>query len=543
MKFFWFKNQFSNLKKRILINPYNSILIKILENVFIPSLLAILAVLPRLDLSYYNGKYLWAEDGNVYINQAKSQFLKSLIEPYNGYLQTYPRIIALLGNLFQLKEIPNIYLGCWMLTLIITIFVISNSFKSLGHNYWRISLAIAAILLQPNCGEIFFNSVNTQWFIGLSLAVYLIAPGRPSQSPIGVCGTFIASISGPFAIIYSPIILYKIFIEDKFKKYWLVYFATLLGALIQAFCLFGSPRVSFSLVTNYFYVVKIFFGVFSFGARSYWLVGVVIFWMAFCYLFIKSKRKEKTIASLFVFAGVLLWLASIYSFKSDLPSLASVVFGTGDRYTFIPYATFILAYIVLCRTFTIGYLIFSICLLPFFFSQVIPLSKSLGIINTEFNSYADFAQYDDHVIIPINPIWATFPGWHIKGSFFFSNNKRSDPKHVTLDNTIILFQNNNFQILLPSRWCSKSEFIGIESVLYNERAGWIEAEAKNITGKNRSLKRFYPSGYIIAQFAFPNEKYSNISINFKDKQIRKSKIRSVSIYCPGLRIVIENKFT
>ncbi len=536
----WSSDQFSAMERQVPREPRRCISLKILVGTLVPFLFAILAILPRLNLPYYNGKYLWAEDGIIYINQAKSLLLDSLWKPYAGYLQTYPRLIALVGNMFPLKEIPDIYIGGWLLSVIITIYVIKSGFELLGHNNIGIALAIVAVLLQPNNGEIFFNNVNTQWFIGLALAVYLIAPGSPSQTIIGVLGAFIASISGPFSIVYYPIVFYQIFFEKKLRKYWLVYGATLLGGLIQAFYILSSPRVSFLHVFNYSDAIKIFFGIFAFGAHGFWLAGVVVFWITFCYFFITSKRKERTVSSLFLLSGVGLWLASIYSSKSDLSFLASVVFGTGDRYTFIPYATFVLAYIAVCRATSIGYLIISGCLLPFFYSQAMPISYSLGAVNTEFDSYADFAHYANHINIPTNPMWPTYPGWHITGSLFFHDNQQSDPEHITFNDAGILSQNGSFQIPVPSRWCAKSDYVGIESVLYHERAGWIETEANNLTGKNKSLKRYYPAGYVTTQFAFPYGKYSTISMTLQGQRGGKSNIKSISVYCPDLRAVIEN---
>ena len=42
-------------------------------------LVALFALLPRLDsFEYFYGKYLWAEDGNVFLNQVKDNEIESL---------------------------------------------------------------------------------------------------------------------------------------------------------------------------------------------------------------------------------------------------------------------------------------------------------------------------------------------------------------------------------------------------------------------------------------------------------------------------------
>lgn len=503
----WSSEQFSAMERQVQREPLRPISLKKLLGALGPFLAALLAILPRLNLPYYNGKYLWAEDGVIYINQARSLSLDSLLTPYAGYLQTYPRLIALVGDMFPLKEIPDIYIGGWLLAVIVTIYVIKNGFASREKNYIGISIAIVAILLQPNCGEIFFNDVNTQWFIGLGLASYLITPGAPSQTVKGVLGTFVASISGPFSIIYYPIVFYRIVFEKSFKKYWAVYGATLAGGLIQAHYLFESPRASFPKDLDYYYAIKILFGIFFFGAHGFWLIGVGVFWLTFFYFFIFSKREEKVTASLLIIAGLCVWLASIYASRSNLAWLSSIVFGTGDRYSFIPYATFILAYLAVCRDSYVGYLTLAVCLLPFFYRQIEPVSYSLGTVNTEFSSYADFAHYANHIVIPTNPMWPTYPGWHINGSLFYRDKQRPDYKYIPFSHAKFFSQNGRVELIQPTRWCTKSDYIGIESVLYHERPGWIEAEANSPTSKNNSLSRYYPAGYVTAQFAFPYEKY------------------------------------
>lgn len=513
-----------------------SISVKTLLGTISLFLAAILALLPRLNLPYFNGKYLWAEDGIIYINQARSLSLDSLFKPYAGYLQTYPRLIALVGNFFPLKEIPDIYIGGWFLAVIITIYVIRSGFGSHEKNNIGILLAIVAILLQPNIGEIFFNNVNTQWFVGLALVIYLIIPGKSSQSKTGVIGSFIASISGPFSIIYFPIVLYKVFFEKRSKEFWLVYCAVVLGAIVQAYWILSSPRAALHDF-SYVYAVKIFLDVFAFNAHGVWVVGILFFWVTFCIYFVRSEKKEQVVAALFILAGCGVWAASIYSSSGDLSNIAGAVVGRwGDRYTFIPYSTFILAYLAVLRNNYLEYFLFSACLIPFFYSQVVPVSSSLGTVNTEFNSYAEFSRYADNIVIPTNPMWPTYPGWHINGALYYNGTEHYNHKIMNFNEAMILQKNGQTEVLGLSRVCSKSDYIGIESFIFHNAPGWIDAAATSTGGKVSSFSRFYPAGYVKTQFAFPNDNVISLSMSN-----RKNNINKILIYCPELRDTIKNR--
>lgn len=74
-------------------------------------LLVIAILIFRMDeFSYFPGKYLWAEDGSVFINGAQSLGVAALWKPYAGYVHAYPRLISLLANHFELIHRPQILL-------------------------------------------------------------------------------------------------------------------------------------------------------------------------------------------------------------------------------------------------------------------------------------------------------------------------------------------------------------------------------------------------------------------------------------------------
>jgi hypothetical protein len=503
-------------------------------------IVALMCLLPRLSIPYHNGQYLWAEDGIIYIDQAKSLVFGTLYTPYAGYLQTYSRLVALVGDVFPLQYIPSIYIVGWLLAFFVTIKIIVDGFQSKNISYLSIFLAICLMLLQPNNGEIFFNNVNAQWFIGLALAIYLIIPRAEAQTIPGVIATFVASISGPFSLIYLPIVVFKIS-KKTIKQFWAVYSVVLIGALIQASFIVNSDRTNSLSNIDVPLAIKCFFLIFTFGAERFWLIGIGLFWILLVYSFIVAEREKRIDAALLLLAGMSVWAASIYAQIDNISSLAGQV-SQGDRYTFIPYATFILSFFYIAKKDYKLLLLSAVCILPFFASRIQPTTESLGLKNIDFNSYVDFASHARGIIIPENPMWPTYPGWYIDGNLYYKldDNKTTSTSATTPTSEMRLNGiARELTISAPAQYCHSSNYIGVEVNLYQQQGGWLIAKAE-APNKNVVVDRYYPEGSITAQFAFPYYKYSSISI-ISQGRVYLNNVKSISIYCPGLQRVIVNK--
>ena len=79
------------------LNWKNNIYVYYLVSIFV----GVLVTIFRLDdFNFFWGKYLWAEDGNEFLNNAFQMGFSSLLKPYSGYLHLYPRLISLFATNF-----------------------------------------------------------------------------------------------------------------------------------------------------------------------------------------------------------------------------------------------------------------------------------------------------------------------------------------------------------------------------------------------------------------------------------------------------------
>ena len=125
----------------------------------------------RMDGPYYIGKYLWAEDGNVFINQANQLGVGSIFLPYAGYLHVYPRTFAYLSSFFSLAVRCKFYLQAWWIAYWLMLIAIITRVFDLRVNSFVVFIMCISIPLQSNSGEVLFNITNSQWMLAVALCI------------------------------------------------------------------------------------------------------------------------------------------------------------------------------------------------------------------------------------------------------------------------------------------------------------------------------------------------------------------------------------
>lgn len=517
-------------------------------------LTAITLLIPRLDgLPYFPGKYLWAEDGSVFINQAQTFGLASLWMPYNGYLHVYPRLIAILANNFALINRPVITSTGWFLAYIFMFFVLIRRAYNFGLGFLPILLLVILVSLQPHNGENFFNITNSQWMLGAGLSFLVLTSANDTSrlSPAKLIVLILLGLTGPFSIILIPALFLKaIAYKDIRQNFW-EYCVILFCAGIQALVLINSGRVATTEIgaLPWNWIIS-FIRIALFGADSRVAVAAAVsFWcllafVIFCNRAPNAERQKASISSgLMFFAAALFVIASQYSVKHN--PMGIVVLGGGNRYTWVPYSlVFFGAILLSAERRTIQVLIFATALIISYKNFHYTSSSNL-----QFKSFANFSDYKE-VAIPIHPQWPTYPGWYIAGSPDVK--KRLQPnneKHIRLSDIsasgadvkfsydrlhVTSTTNDPILIFTNSIVCEKASDVAMEIDLIRSSEGWIQlfwgTETNNFSESN-SLRRWYPTGLVKAQFAFPNNG-TGIHIRFDPMELPgKAEITGVTAYC------------
>jgi hypothetical protein len=142
----------------------------------------------------------WAEDGWVFFLQQHLASWPLLLEPYAGYLNLLPRLVAWLATLTAPTHAPAIYTGGALL-------IGAAALASLRHAAARTDLPFLALLaafaVMPASTEVLGRLTNVQWLLQFHLLGVAIACrlGHRSQRPaLAVAAVLASGLTGPFAI-------------------------------------------------------------------------------------------------------------------------------------------------------------------------------------------------------------------------------------------------------------------------------------------------------------------------------------------------------
>jgi len=244
----------------------------------------------------------------------------------------------------------------------------------------------------------------------------------------------------------------------------------------------------------------------------------------------------------------LLILAGIWANRFD-PTQA-VPMGAGNRYTWIPYG---LIFVVVCwHVSRASWYVRSLVLVGVF-GVVVFGHRAVTRADLQYLAFADFSRMGV-VTVPLNPVIADWPGWYIplgEGKPVESSAaalvwRPSEGVPVRVSNAALEIKGDAWLIRSQARdpyivvgvpmFCENARSIGLEVQMSRTESGWTQLfwSQNDRFGERRSLRRFYPAGPVVAQFAFHNiGRPTYVRFDPADGAVD-ALIRSVRIHClPG----------
>jgi hypothetical protein len=297
---------------------------------------------------------LWAEDYNVYFLQVEDFGARSIIMPYGGYLHILPRLFSGLYHLLHISyfHIPR----CYSFTeLLFTFFIAVNLWQASGYlNLKNRIIYAVAFLFLPLGSDIFMNFTNINWIASLYLINFVFAWNTGYTEKYyywHLVVLSIISLSGPFSVFLSPLILLLIIMERKLLtiKNLVPLIIILLGGCIQFIYIQfidhnfyrgvlanGEDYHLFKLITNnmtqlIFLRENFMQWISPFKALIFSFI-IFLFFVYFiirCYVRVNNKRKY-----LLLLYGCIIMGAYI---KSYWPNESRVLALENPRYYFIPF--------------------------------------------------------------------------------------------------------------------------------------------------------------------------------------------------------------
>ena len=496
-------------------------------------------------------RHLWAEDGNVFLNDASAGWA-TLWRPYAGYIHLYPRLIALISQCVELINRPNILICGWLISYALLVHAIARLMRSVGASPIHTAAAVALVSLQPQNGEVLFNITNSQWMMGAALFTIAVTPqqGTTRTSPLKLGVVALMGLTGPFSILLAPIIILYLWHRPTWRGNRSLYAVIVATSVIQAWVLLSSGRATQpGTIAPFSEWLATLTRQLTLGAgKPITYVAAFLFLSLSSYLLLKTPKdspaRQTSVAAMISFLAIT--QASAYAIK-DAPMLTSPL-SSGSRYNWIPYTLIILYGIVISARAdkkTRLLLMAAVSLIS------MKATKATIVEELQFESYARFSEIKP-VIIPINPVWNMYPGWHISArprtaiqskadidTDFPASLLRKDLSSTSIstveDKNILIKSESGIEhaVLDTGDRCRNHLSVGLEIDLKRDNDGFVTlrwSDSKGFPAQN-SLKRWYPNGTITTQFAFQRGHQSRfLQITPMDRQ-GTTLIHSIRAYC------------
>lgn len=370
---------------------------------------------------FWNPQF-WAEDGTIFFANAYNEGLKSIFEPYNGYLHLYPRIVAISVEIFNIPYTyaPHFYKLSWFFVSFIIVYYI---FFQLEYDNIK-STALATILfIVPVNNDIIMAICNAHWVLSL-IPILIVSTNPIKKNSTRIITNALLVIVGLSTINIAfmwPLFLLRLYFyrnKDSYIHFIVITFVTFLQGIF--FLLTASnrlyPGTSFTVHDYAVVLSKFFFFPLSITnniSSSYRLATLYLFLilvlLILVYIIYSSYINKRFFTLFSVLASIFMIGASIYGTKNV--NLAISPLGGGGRYFFIPTVAFAWAILGMRRNYSIAsikYLLFTyyiLFMITFLNSRHSPLNP---YIDYRWKEHAKKINTQEEMIIPINP-----PGWNI----------------------------------------------------------------------------------------------------------------------------------
>jgi hypothetical protein len=163
---------------------------------------AVVCAVARLLLSGNAFDRVWAEDGAVFLSDARALGPGSVIAEYSGYGHLLPRLLALLGSWFPLDYYPLFtVLASTAVVGLLAWYVFGVARQVTSNSLWAGVAALALVLTPAYRSEALGNLANLQWFL-MPAALWAIVDRR--RGPAAIIVIVAAAATSPLTALLTP---------------------------------------------------------------------------------------------------------------------------------------------------------------------------------------------------------------------------------------------------------------------------------------------------------------------------------------------------
>lgn len=392
-------------------------------------LVDILLLSTKVPSFYEFGDLLWAEDGNIFINQAMEYGALSFFIPYAGYLHLIPRLISWLGIEWFIGDIPYLFFLSWVLIFLLSSWVVFLFVRNYSRSYFLSLIISSVIYFLPNNGEVFFTITNIQWVTAVALPLIIISGSNSIGSLLFI---FFSGLTGPFIIFaVAAKNSIDIFLRQRFDR-GRVNLVALFCAIVQFSLILNEDRVGDSVNHPVSEWLLYLYNIISIGAPSQYNFFSVCVWGLLVFSAFRSWRfvnveERWDIYSILLYSLLLIISSAVLS-KSSLDDL-------GGRYTFVPFALICLVGLVVASKKKSHFIASVVYISLFSYAFTTKMERQA----VDYDAYQKLSLVAGSSNMRINPFWNDYPAWFVR----FDGGYKGASKSYDLSQDDIIYANGN----------------------------------------------------------------------------------------------------
>lgn len=157
--------------------------------------------------AFHNPQF-WAEDGFIFFSQQVQLGARAHLEPYAGYFNAVPRLLAALAGLLPYRHAPAAYNAA---ALIVALALVWKLYSPRLGLRWPLLFALSVALVPHPGGEVFVCLANVQWILALLLLTVLLqrSPETRAQAAGDAGIVLLTGLTGPFILLALPLLMVK----------------------------------------------------------------------------------------------------------------------------------------------------------------------------------------------------------------------------------------------------------------------------------------------------------------------------------------------
>ncbi|MEW6564338.1 MAG: hypothetical protein AB1404_02430 [Spirochaetota bacterium] len=354
----------------------------------------------------------WAEEGTIYFYYAYyNPWYKVLFTPQLGYYSLFPNIAAFLAQAVPLKYSPLVTTYLALVVQIIPFLIILWSDSRFWDTYAKKILVSLIIIFPVSTGEIWLNTINSQFYFGVITFLILLA-GTDKISRLQKwlfrILLLVAGLTGVVSCFLTPIFFLRAY-QEKNKEYTrqavilvlcsVLQFAVFISFLLQDKLLDRFTNLHLWKLAGVFLLNNFIRPILGFHSLPKEILIYLALPLVIClgWLFAEVRRDKNT---RLVLAGFFL--------VALLSTVSSLGLAGAERYSFLPGIILLIlisSYIQFNQIFKTARSIMAVILLF--------ISIGLGIIGyrSGMANYvnAEWPQWREEVVI-----WETTPDYNLK---------------------------------------------------------------------------------------------------------------------------------